>query len=111
MITDTSQYHYDTYSFLNSGGVAQCVDVTVDAAACGGGSFGLASYTYLTSFNPVNLCVGYAGARNAQIPTGASGTYSVTVPAGQTRVVEIEEHVAGTGCVSYQVVTGSCSPP
>ena len=68
--------------------------VTVNATGCGGSSVGLATYAYLGSYDPANLCTNYAGGFNSQIPVGSSGTYQVTVPAGQTLVVEVEEYVA-----------------
>jgi hypothetical protein len=108
VIGDSSSYHYDTYTFTNTTGTAQCVTVTVDAGACGSGSFGLAAYAYLGSFNPASLCSNYAGGYNSQIPVGGAGTYHVTVPAGQTLVIEIEEYVSGTFCSSYSVTVGSC---
>jgi hypothetical protein len=108
VITDSSSYHYDTYSFVNTTGTAQCYTVTVNAASCGGGSFGLAAYAYLGSYNPTSLCTNYAGGFNSQILVGSAGTYHVTVPAGQTFVVEVEEYVAGSGCASYSVTVGNC---
>jgi hypothetical protein len=109
VITDSSSYHYDTYTFTNTTGSSQCVTVTVNAASCGTGSVGLAAYAYLGSFNPANLCTNYAGGFNSQISVGSSGTYQLTVPAGQTFVVEVEEYVAGTGCAGYSVTVGSCT--
>jgi hypothetical protein len=108
VITDSSSYHYDSYSFVNTTGSAQCVAVTVNAANCGTGSFGLASYAYVGGFNPASLCTNYAGGFNSNIPPGSPGTYHVTVPAGQTLVVEVEEYVSGASCSSYSVTVGSC---
>jgi hypothetical protein len=110
VVTDTSSYHYDTYTFQNTTGSAQCVTVTVNAAGCGSESLGLATYAYLGTYSPTNLCDNYAGGYNSQIPVGSSGAYHVTVPAGQTLVVQVEEYVAGTGCASYSLTVGSCAP-
>ncbi|HUS16060.1 MAG TPA: hypothetical protein VM536_13765, partial [Chloroflexia bacterium] len=109
VVTDTAGYHYDTYTFTNTAGSPQCVTVTINATSCGPGSAGLASYAYLGSYNPGSLCTNYAGGFNSQIAVGGSGTYHVTVPAGQTLVVEIEEYVSGTGCAGYTVTVGSCT--
>ena len=96
-ITDSSSYHYDTYAETNSTGSPVCASITVQAAAAAG-SFGVATYAYLGSFDPMNLATNYAGGANTQVTAGGSPvTYHVTVPAGQTLVVEIEEYVAGTG--------------
>jgi hypothetical protein len=108
VITDSSSYHYDTYTFVNTTGSTQCVTVTVNAGGCGVGSVGLASYVYLSSYDPSTLCANYAGGANAQI-TGST-SYGLSVPAGQTFVVEVEEYVAGAGCTSYSVTVGSCPP-
>jgi hypothetical protein len=108
VVTDVSRYHYDTYSIPNATGAPQCVDITVDANGCGAGSLGLVSYAYLASFDPANLCTQYAGGYNAQIPLPSSGTYSVTVPAGQTLVIEVEEYIAGVGCQFYDVTMIGC---
>jgi hypothetical protein len=81
--------------------------VTVNAG-CGTGSFGLAAYAYLGSYNPANLCANYAGGFNSNI-TGA-GTYHFSVPAGQTLIVEVEEYVANSGCAAYTLTLGSCAP-
>jgi hypothetical protein len=108
--TDTSNYHYDTYTFTNTTGSPQCITVTVNATGCGSGSFGLASYAYLGTFDPNNLCAGYAGSFNTNIAPTGPGTYRFTVPAGQTFTVEIEEYVANSLCPSYTVTIGSCTP-
>jgi hypothetical protein len=110
VITDTSAYHYDTYSVANTTSSPQCVRVSVDATSCGGSSQGLASYAYVGSYNPGALCANYAGGRNAQIASGTSGSYALTVAAGQTCAVEVEEYVAGRFCASYSVTFGSCAP-
>jgi hypothetical protein len=109
VIGDSSLYHYDTYAFTNTTGAAQCVIVTVNAAGCGGGSFGLASYAYLDTYDPANLCANYAGGFNTNIAPGP-GTYHFTVPAGQTFSIEVEEYVAGAGCPNYSLTVGSCPP-
>ena len=95
-ITDSSSYHYDTYSEVNSSGSSACATITVQANAAAG-SFGVAAYAYLGSFDPNNLATNYAGGVNSQVPVGGSATYHVTVPAGQTLVAEVEEYVAGSG--------------
>jgi hypothetical protein len=96
-ITDSASYHYDTYTETNSTGSPVCASITVQAAAAAG-SQGVATYAYLGSFDPMNLAINYAGGANTQVAAGGSpATYHVTVPAGQTLVVEIEEYVAGTG--------------
>ncbi|MCW5851288.1 MAG: hypothetical protein KIT87_14525, partial [Anaerolineae bacterium] len=110
VLTDPNTYHYDTYLVTNSSGSPVCYTVTVNAGGCGGGSSGLASYAFLGSFNPASLCTNYAGGFNSQISTSA-GSYSVTVPAGQTLVVVVEEYVAGAGCASYTVDISPASSP
>jgi hypothetical protein len=107
VITDSSSYHYDTYTFVNMTGSAQCITVTVNAGGCGAGSTGLAAYAYLGTFNPASLCTNYAGGANGQI--SGTSSFQLTVPAGSTFTVEVEEYVAGAFCSSYTVTVGSCA--
>jgi hypothetical protein len=106
--SDPSALHYDLYTFVNTTGIPQCVTVTINPGGCGASSFGLESNAYLGSFNPASICANYLGGYNDQI-TGTPATYSFTVPAGATFVIEAEEFIAGTGCASYTVTVGSCA--
>ena len=102
-------YHYDTITEVNATGSSQCVTVTVNNVT-GATSGGVAVNAYLGSFDPSNLGTNYAGGYNAQIPVGGSGSFGVTVPAGQTLVVEIEEYVAGQGADTYTVTITGLTP-
>lgn len=108
-ITDSSAYHYDTISEVNATGSSQCATISVSNVT-GAGSSGVAAYAYLGSFDPSNLSTNYAGAYNSQIPVGGSGSFGVTVPDGQTLVVEIEEYVAGAGAATYTVTITGLTP-
>ena len=99
LITDSSSYHYDTYSEVNSTGSPVCAAITLEVAA--GPGLGAATYAYLGSFDPMNPGTNYAGGANGQVAPGGTVTYHVSVPAGQTLVVEVEEYVAGAGVASY----------
>src|SRR5436309_2119358 len=57
---------------------------------------------YLNSYDPANLCTNYLGDAGSTSIQGAR-TFGVTVPAGTTLVVELEEYLAGAGCGSYTV--------
>jgi hypothetical protein len=108
--TNNGSYHYDTITEVNTTGSDQCVTITVDNVTGGANSAGVAVNAYLGSFNPANLGANYAGGANSQIPVGGSATFGVTVPDGQTLVVEIEEYVAGTGAASYTVTISGLTP-
>jgi len=108
-ITDSSSYHYDTISQVNSSGTAQCATITVSEVT-GAGSLGVAAYAYIGSFDPSNVSTNYAGGYNSQIPVGGTGSFGVTVLAGQTLVVEIEEYVAGTGAGYMVEISGLDAP-
>ena len=108
-ITDSSTYHYDTITEVNATGSNHCVTITVNNVT-GAGSFGVAVNAYLGSFNPASLGTNYAGGFNSQIPIGGSGTFGVTVPDGQTLVVEVEEYTANAGAASYTVTISGLTP-
>jgi hypothetical protein len=107
--TNNGAYHYDTITEVNTTGSDQCVTISVSDVT-GAGSSGVSAYAYLGSFDPSNLGTNYAGGANSQIPVGGSGSFGVTVPDGQTLVVEIEEYIAGTGAASYTVTISGLTP-
>lgn len=108
-IVNGGTYHYDTITEVNATGSSQCVTVTVNNVT-GATSAGVAVYAYLGSFDPSNLATNYAGGYNSQIPVGGSGSFGVTVPDGQTLVVEIEEYAAGQGADTYTVTIAGLTP-
>ncbi len=92
---DTTTHNYDSYTYTNTSGSAQCVTVNV-MPGCSNNA--LTSIAYLGSYDPANKCTNYLadGARG-----GPQNTYSFTLPAGQTAVVIIFEHNGGVGCENY----------
>ena len=97
--TGSGPRSYDTYSFVNQGGVDACATINVSSAC---GSILLAS-AYLDSFDPNNLCNNYLG------DPGASSTmqhFSVTVPAGHTLIVVVMATNNNTTTCAY---TGTVS--
>jgi hypothetical protein len=112
VVSDNNNYHYNTHTYSNPSGAPICVTVTIDPSACGQNSYGLESYAYLTSFNPNNLCANYLADYGRQIIT-TPRTYSFTVPAGATFVIDVEEYIAGNGCGSYTLIVSGlpCATP
>jgi hypothetical protein len=110
-------YHYDLYSYANTGNVEVCVTVTVEAA-CIGNRF-IYSGAYLGSFDPSNVCANWLADLGSS-PNGAPGEYSFNVPAGATLLVNVHETNRDIGCASYTLTisglpdncpTGTPSPP
>src|SRR3954468_10916558 len=83
----TGPFFYDTYSFPNTTGSAQCVTVTIDTA-CQGTSFVHAS-AYMNSFDPNNLGTNYLADIGASPDGVTPKTFSFNLPAGQTAVVVV----------------------
>jgi hypothetical protein len=66
-ITSTPPYYYDTYTFTNNSGSAQCVTASLEALTCNA-----QLSVYLTSFDPNNLATNYLA--DPGLSTGAGGT-------------------------------------
>jgi hypothetical protein len=97
---------YDQYSFVN-GPIAACVTVTLNTPSNGGNILGS---TYLTSFDPANLCTNYLGDPGGS----ASGpvSWQVDVPGNATLIVVVMETASGQPATPYSVtVSGLASPP
>ncbi len=98
-------YHYDSYTFTNSGGDA-CISVTLDTP-CGNT---LSAEAYLGSHNPADLCSTYL-ADLSYLPSLQNGTFSFSVPAGAVFVVVVTEIDSGSGCDYTLAVQGLDCPP
>lgn len=90
---------YDTFSFVNGGGVPACATVNL-SSACG---TTLLASAYLNSFDPSNLCTNYLGDAGA---SSSAQQFSVMVPGGATVVVVVMEASAGTTCAYTGTVSG-----
>ena len=101
--TGAGTRHYDAYTVTNNGGVTACVRVDVNGPCSAGGGSGLNifSTTYLTSFNPANICQNYLADEGASF--AATGTYFFNLPAGQSAVVVVNEVNSGQGCSAYSL--------
>lgn len=100
---------YDIYAFTNSAGASACLTITL-AAQCDSNVNPIMSAAYLGSFNPNNLCQNYLGDLGNSPPDQTS--YSVSVPAGATLLVNVHEVNPGLpGCASYTLtVSGLLCP-
>jgi hypothetical protein len=101
-ISDTLPRHYDSYTYTNSTGTAQCVSVRV-VQNCGDNS--VRSIAYLGTYDPNNLCANYLADGGA---AGPSYSYSFNLPAGSSAVVVLYENSPNIGCDQYHVSIDSC---
>jgi hypothetical protein len=105
---DPTPRHYDSYSFANTTGATQCVNINTDTP-CTGTNF-IFTGAYLNSFDPNNICTNWIGDSGSS-PNPAQA-FDVEVPAGETLVVVVSEVTANAGCSSYTVtVSGICPSP
>ena len=100
--SDTLTRHYDSYTYTNSTGAAQCVTVAV-TQNCGNNA--VQSIAYLGTFDPANIQTNYLADGGA---SGHSFSYSFTLPAGQTAVVVVLEVSPNLGCTTYNVSINPC---
>jgi hypothetical protein len=100
-----SGFHYDTYTLTNQSASANCVTVSYTASS----NVFIAAYS--PSFDPANLTQNFLGSTatpNGTTCGGTSGSFSFTVPASATFVVEVEECTPGAGVSTYSLdVTGT----
>jgi hypothetical protein len=104
VVVDGFSRHYDTHSYTNNTGSAQCITVNIDATQCGPAA--LFSVAYLGSFDPSNLCTNYLADPARPGPTM---TYSFNLGPGQTAVILITESNENVGCPSYTLSINPCS--
>ncbi len=111
----TGTFRYDTYTLTNSSASAVCVSITLDPQSCTGTSY-IQSVAYLGTFNPANVCANYLGDIGVSPEVGAPRTYEVTVPAGATFVIVVNESFTD-GCPAYTLTVsglpsgGGCPSP
>jgi len=103
---DGQQHHYDSYTFNNTFGATQCVNVDINTP-CAGTNLIFAT-VYLGSFDPTDICANYlADEGDSPNPTQP---FSFDLPAGQTVVLVVAEVTADAGCSGYTMtVNGLCS--
>lgn len=102
---------YDLYSFTNPIGASACVTIAL-TSGCDPNNSPITSAAYLGSFNPNNLCQNYLGDLGNSPPSQTS--YSVTLPAGATLLVNVHEVLPGlAGCSSYALTVSGfvCAIP
>ena len=96
-------FHYDTYTLTNLSASASCVTVGYTASS----NVFVAAYS--PSFNPANPFQNSLGSTSRGGGCGGtSGSFSFSVPASATFVVEVEECVPDAGVPTYLLdVTGT----
>jgi hypothetical protein len=94
---DAQLRHYDAYTFTNTTGSTQCVDVNVNTA-CSGNNF-IFTAAYLGTFDPNNICNNWIADEGSS--PGPTAPFSFIIDNGQTVVLVVSEVNAGAGCPSY----------
>ncbi len=102
---DSAPRHYDSYTYVNTTGVAQCVLVSINSLGCA--NTGIESAAYLTSFDPTNICTNWLA--DAGTFVGPTYSYSFTAPAGATIIITVNENETNVGCASYTVNINNCA--
>jgi len=103
---DGQQHHYDFYSFSNTFGETECINVDINTA-CAGTNLIFAT-AYLGNFDPTDICTNYlADEGDSPNPTQP---FSFDLPAGQTVVLVVAEIIVDAGCSGYTMtVNGLCT--
>src|SRR6266542_4443683 len=102
---DPTPHHYDLYTFTNTTGVTQCVNIDTNTA-CTGTNF-IFTAAYLGSFDPNNICTNWIG--DSGFSPNPDQAFQVSVDNGQTIVIVVSEVTPNAGCPAYTVtVTGIC---
>lgn len=97
---------YDAYPFFNGTDNVACISVDLDAMTCAA-SGGLFAVAYLNSFDPENLCSGYAG--DLGFLPDPRGLFSFEVPPHTAFVIVVSEAAPATLCPAYTLrVSGLC---
>jgi hypothetical protein len=97
---------YDAYPFFNGTDNVACISVDLDAMTCSA-SGGLFAVAYLNSFDPENLCSGYAG--DLGFLPDPRGVFSFEVPPATAFVIVVSEAAPATLCPAYTLrVSGLC---
>jgi hypothetical protein len=107
--TGTLLRHYESSIGVVGGSQHSCVNVTVDATACGGNP--ILAAAYLEPFDPNDLEANLLGDAGNTIFTTASFRYPVN--SGQSTRLIVSEFTANAGCPSYTVSVSvqTCRPP
>ena len=107
-LNDVLPHHYDSYTFTNTTGSLQCVNVNINTP-CRDTNF-IFTTAYLDNFDPNNICTNYlADEGSSPSPTAP---FSFYVGNGQTFVLVVTEVTSGAGCASYTMtVSGICPSP
>ncbi|MEO6458313.1 MAG: S-layer homology domain-containing protein [Chloroflexia bacterium] len=111
-IFDAIPRNYDVYTFTNTSGSPVCVTIELNAQTCVGTQF-LQSAVYSPAFVPTSLCQNFVGDMGAS-PNPVK-SYSVTIPAGATFQVTVNETTSNALCPAYTLtiigLPGSCATP
>ena len=111
-IFDATPKNYDVYTFTNTSGSPICVTIELNAQTCVGTQF-LQSAVYSPAFVPSAICQNFVGDIGASPDPVKS--YSVTIPAGATFQVTVNETNGGALCPAYTLTVsglpGSCATP
>jgi hypothetical protein len=98
---DSTPRYYDSYTYVNNTAATACVFIYLENRC--GGTASMQSAAYLGSFDPANLCTNYLGDIGATPNNTFGRQYSVSVPAGATFVVTVNE-AGALLCPEYELV-------
>jgi hypothetical protein len=101
-INPASTYHYDLYNEANPLAGADCVTITLKVST--GSAFAVAYFKDATGgFTPSNLSSHYLGDVGNPIASGQTKSFKVSIAAGQSVDVDVEEAYPGQGVQSYDL--------
>ena len=104
--SDGLLHHYDAFTFVNTTGTDQCVNIDTNST-CIGVRF-VFTAAYLGSFDPNNICSNWIG--DSGFSPDPDAVFQVNVPAGQTLVVVVSNVTATGTCPAYTLtITGLCT--
>lgn len=110
--SDTTPRHYDTYTFTNNSGAQACVRVTLSAPTCADPPNEIQSAAYSPSFDPRDISKNYLGdSGDSPSFTSSDVSYVITVPAGATFVIVVNEITANAGCGAYSLTLDCMATP
>src|SRR5262249_28666962 len=98
-------HHYDSYTFTNTTGSRQCVNIDTNSS-CIGVRF-IFTAAYLGSFDPNNICTNWIG--DSGFSPDPDRAFQVNVDNGQTLIVLVSNVTADGTCPAYTLTsTGLC---
>jgi hypothetical protein len=112
--TSAGSYLSDSYTFTNTSGGAECVQVDLDATGCGVATNQISMAAYVNSYNPASILTNVIADPGLSTGQNLTNSMTFTVPTGGTYVIVVHNINAGTFCASYsfkRYETNGCRNP